>query len=98
MLGWTSLAALRRAFRERDWRDTRRGCARRGTAARSYFSLGSLARLFRASGFDVLQLERGFDDQYLTIDARLATGAEARVHRSEESLDEPGLAGWAEFT
>ena len=36
----------------------------------SYFTLGSLARLFRSCGFDVLRLERDFDDQYLLIEAR----------------------------
>jgi hypothetical protein len=36
----------------------------------SYFSLGSLARLFRATGFDVLDLSMAYDDQYLLIEAR----------------------------
>ncbi len=36
----------------------------------SYFTLGSLSRLFRASGFEVLDLEKAFDGQYLLIDAR----------------------------
>lgn len=36
----------------------------------SYFTMGSLARLFRKAGFDVLKLERDFDDQYLLIEAR----------------------------
>jgi SAM-dependent methyltransferase len=36
----------------------------------SYFSLGSLARLFRATGFEVLHLELDYDDQYLLIEAR----------------------------
>jgi hypothetical protein len=36
----------------------------------SYFSLGSLARLFRRSGFEVLHLEADYDDQYLLIEAR----------------------------
>ncbi len=38
----------------------------------SYFSLGSLARLFRATGFEVLHLELDYDDQYLLIEARPA--------------------------
>lgn len=38
----------------------------------SYFSLGSLARLFRATGFEVLHLEMDYDDQYLLIEARPA--------------------------
>lgn len=36
----------------------------------SYFSLGSLARLFRRSGFEVLDLALEYDDQYLLITAR----------------------------
>ncbi|MDH4146710.1 MAG: class I SAM-dependent methyltransferase [Acidimicrobiia bacterium] len=39
----------------------------------SYFSLGSLARLFRATGFEVLGLELDYDDQYLLIEARPST-------------------------
>lgn len=35
----------------------------------SYFSAGSLARLFRRTGFRVVELEREYDDQYLVIDA-----------------------------
>ena len=38
----------------------------------SYFSLGSLARLFRRSGFEVLEVSRGYGDQYLMIEARPA--------------------------
>lgn len=37
----------------------------------SYFTLPSLSNLFRSTGFDILRLERGFDDQYLLIDAKL---------------------------
>jgi SAM-dependent methyltransferase len=40
----------------------------------SYFSMGSLARLFQGSGFDVLGLGREYDNQYLMIDARPALG------------------------
>ena len=36
----------------------------------SYFTLGSLARLFRATGFEVLHLDVEYDDQYLIIEAR----------------------------
>lgn len=41
----------------------------------SYFSVVSLARLFRAAGFDVLQAGREYRNQYVTIEARV--GAEA---------------------
>ncbi len=36
----------------------------------SYFTAGSLKRLFRRSGFEVLDLWTGYDDQYLMIEAR----------------------------
>jgi hypothetical protein len=39
----------------------------------SYFSAGSLARLFRATGFEVLDVSREYDDQYLVIEARPST-------------------------
>jgi hypothetical protein len=39
----------------------------------SYFSAGSLGRLFRSCGFEVLDVRREYDDQYLTIDARPST-------------------------
>jgi SAM-dependent methyltransferase len=39
----------------------------------SYFSAGSLARLFRACGFEVLHIERAYDDQYLLLEARPST-------------------------
>jgi SAM-dependent methyltransferase len=38
----------------------------------SYFSTGSLARLFRAAKFDLLELGRDFGDQYLLLAARPA--------------------------
>jgi hypothetical protein len=46
----------------------------------SYFSLGSLARLFRRCGFAVTALAREYDGQYLTITARPAVN------------DRPGVA------
>lgn len=36
----------------------------------SYFSAGSLARLFRRSGFDVLDVTLEYGDQYLVVEAR----------------------------
>jgi len=36
----------------------------------SYFSLGSLSRLFKRSGFEVTGLTKAYDGQYLLIDAR----------------------------
>jgi SAM-dependent methyltransferase len=40
----------------------------------SYFSPRSLARLFRKSGFDVMDLRTDYSDQYLMIEARPGTG------------------------
>ena len=38
----------------------------------SYFSPGSLGRVFRANGFEVLDISTEYDEQYLTIEARPA--------------------------
>jgi hypothetical protein len=40
----------------------------------SYFSIGSLARLFRTTGFEVLNVGREYNDQYVTIEARAGLG------------------------
>jgi hypothetical protein len=40
----------------------------------TYFTLGSLSRLFRATAFDVTALSKAYDGQYLLLDARPATG------------------------
>ena len=52
----------------------------------SYFTLGSLARLFRRTGFDVHDLYTVYDDQYLMIEARPATGATEPRLREEDDL------------
>jgi SAM-dependent methyltransferase len=49
----------------------------------SYFSPGSLGRLFRRSGFDVVALERDYDDQYVVIDARPGAGRHAPLALEE---------------
>lgn len=36
----------------------------------SYFSPGSMARLFRLSGFEIINLERNYKDQYLLLTAK----------------------------
>ncbi len=51
----------------------------------SYFTPGSLARLYRLSGFDVVELERDYDDQYNQIGGRLTQGEPAGPHPLEES-------------
>jgi hypothetical protein len=66
----------------------------------SYFSLGSLARLFRATGFEVLHLELDYDDQYLLIEARpsATTPAPGEPFPVEADLGalEAGAAAFAE--
>lgn len=51
----------------------------------SYFSAGSLARLFRSQGFDVQSLWTDYDDQYLMIEARPRTGPAGPPLPEEES-------------
>lgn len=60
----------------------------------SYFSPGSLARLFRRCGFDVLNLETEYASQYLTIEARPASsGFSAPL---AEEADQAMLASYVE--
>jgi SAM-dependent methyltransferase len=54
----------------------------------SYFSLGSLARLFRSCKFEVTDLSIDFDGQYLLIEAKPTSQRSNKVHESEESLRE----------
>ena len=54
----------------------------------SYFSLGSLARLFRSCGFDPLDLSLDFDDQYLLIEARSQSGPPAAPLALEDDMAE----------
>lgn len=57
----------------------------------SYFSPGSLARLFRRCGFAVADLWMAYDDQYVMIEARLA-GLEQKSDRFELETDLSDLA------
>jgi SAM-dependent methyltransferase len=51
----------------------------------SYFTTGSLARLFRREGFQVDDVRLGFDDQYVLLEARPAGGRSSDgVHPAEE--------------
>jgi len=57
----------------------------------SYFSAGSLARLFRRTGFEVDELVMEYDGQYLVLDAHAAAEGAAPVRPPlplEESLGE----------
>jgi SAM-dependent methyltransferase len=53
----------------------------------SYFSPGSLARLFRRQQFDVIDLAREYDDQYLMIEARPQNGQNKYFPELEDDLD-----------
>jgi SAM-dependent methyltransferase len=54
----------------------------------SYFSLGSLGRLFRMTGFEVLDLAKDYDGQYLLIDARPSNGSNRPSLPQENDLEE----------
>ncbi len=54
----------------------------------SYFSLGSLARLFRRCGFDIISLAREYDDQYLMIEARPGDGKSETFLEQEDDLED----------
>lgn len=54
----------------------------------TYLSPGSLARLFRLNGFEVLDMYLEYDNQYLFIEARPVSGPSERIHPLEESIDE----------
>ncbi|MCL6608657.1 MAG: methyltransferase domain-containing protein [Geminicoccaceae bacterium] len=54
----------------------------------SYFTAGSLARLFRREGFSVHALWRCYDDQYLVLEARPAAGPTAPALPLEDDLAE----------
>jgi SAM-dependent methyltransferase len=54
----------------------------------SYFSPGSLARLFRSCGFDIVELQRDYGDQYLLLAARPADRATQPSLAIEDDLDE----------
>ena len=53
----------------------------------SYFSAGSLVRLFEACGLDVLRVERVFDEQYLIIEARIGDRSKDRLPRAPAPMD-----------
>ncbi len=49
----------------------------------NYFSAGSLARVFRRSGFDVTDVWRDYNDQYLMIEARAGSGESSPLSAEE---------------
>lgn len=55
----------------------------------SYFTLGSLARLFRRTGFEVTDLAKDFDGQYLLLEAKPAkNGSASAPLEQEESVEQ----------
>jgi SAM-dependent methyltransferase len=54
----------------------------------SYFSLGSLSRLFRFCNFNVTALSRDFADQYLLIEGKPALDSPRTKLEEEESVEE----------
>lgn len=54
----------------------------------SYFSQGSLARLFRSCQFDVVDLSKDFGDQYILIEAKPISRKAEKVHEQEEGIKE----------
>lgn len=52
----------------------------------TYFTRGSLARLFRAEGFDVTNLYKAYDDQYLMIEAKPTDSATVASLPQEDDL------------
>ena len=54
----------------------------------SYFSAGSLARLFRSTGYEILDLRLEYNDQYLVIEAKPANSPDTKIWPIEESIEE----------
>lgn len=54
----------------------------------SYFTLGSLSRLFRRTGFDTHTLYKVYDDQYLMIEAKPVEGPTPERLAEEDDLAE----------
>ena len=53
----------------------------------SYFTLGSLARLFERCGFEVLRLEKVYGDRYCLIEARPSDGSPGSALAGEEDIE-----------
>ncbi len=55
----------------------------------SYFTPGSLARLYRKAGLDVLDLELDFDDQYILIEGQVGGGGIGAANARHALEEEP---------
>lgn len=66
----------------------------------SYFTLGSLGRLFRASGFDLTSLRTGYGDQYLLLEAKLPDAEPSKAFLGEDDLQDvrSGVRSFVETT
>lgn len=54
----------------------------------TYFTKGSLARLFRSCGFEILDLYKGFDDQYLMIECKPGDPTQGKHFPEEDDLEQ----------
>jgi SAM-dependent methyltransferase len=54
----------------------------------SYFTTGSLARLFRWTGFDLLELKLEYDDQYILTAAKPSAAHRCAIFPGEDDLKE----------
>ncbi len=54
----------------------------------TYFSPGSLARVFRKTGFEILDLKLVYDDQYVLIEAKPSLTRSHRKFEIEESVED----------
>lgn len=54
----------------------------------TYYTAGSLARVFRAAGFEIIELVRDFADQYLWVTARPVDAPTSPSLRIEDDLQE----------
>lgn len=54
----------------------------------SYFSPGSLARLFQGAGFDTIELSKEYGGQYLTIEARPGNWQDNPTSNAGETLED----------
>ncbi|HIK31803.1 MAG TPA: methyltransferase domain-containing protein [Oscillatoriales cyanobacterium M59_W2019_021] len=54
----------------------------------SYFTPGSLARLFRSCNFEVTDLYLAYGDQYLLIETQPVAEPSSKIHPQEESIEE----------
>ena len=60
----------------------------------SYFTPGSLAGLFRRSGFEVTASWKAFDDQYLMLEARPATGPSVQFDATDIEVTRQRVAAF----